>query len=49
MARAAAALNLRMGPDTVGPLQRTVRVVPTGIMGIDIALGIGGIPRGRIT
>ena len=25
-----------------------VEVIPTGIMPLDIALGVGGIPRGRI-
>lgn len=50
MARAADTLNRRMGPDTVGPLRPgKVRVIPTGLIGIDLALGIGGIPRGRIT
>ena len=29
--------------------QMTVDVIPTGSLGLDLALGIGGIPRGRIT
>lgn len=29
--------------------QQTVEVIPTGAFNLDIALGIGGIPRGRIT
>ena len=31
-----------------GPLEE-VAVIPTGAMQLDVALGIGGIPRGRIT
>ena len=27
----------------------TVEVIPTGSLSLDIALGVGGIPRGRIT
>ncbi|HEX8790233.1 MAG TPA: recombinase RecA [Polyangiaceae bacterium] len=30
------------------PLDREVHVIPTGSLGLDIALGIGGLPRGRI-
>lgn len=26
-----------------------VRVIPTGSLGLDIAIGVGGVPRGRIT
>ncbi len=29
--------------------QLTVEVIPTGSLSLDIALGVGGIPRGRIT
>ncbi len=29
--------------------KRKVEVIPTGSLGIDLALGIGGLPRGRIT
>ena len=36
---------MRLGKDTV---EREVLVVPTGSLGLDIALGIGGLPRGRI-
>jgi recombination protein RecA len=36
---------MRLGKDTV---EREVSVVPTGSLGLDIALGIGGLPRGRI-
>jgi recombination protein RecA len=36
---------MRLGKD---PLDREVHVVPTGSLGLDIALGIGGLPRGRI-
>jgi len=27
----------------------SVEAIPTGSLGLDLALGIGGIPRGRIT
>jgi recombination protein RecA len=30
------------------PLAEGVRVIPTGSLGLDLALGIGGLPRGRI-
>jgi recombination protein RecA len=36
---------MRLGKDAV---EREVHVVPTGSLGLDIALGIGGLPRGRI-
>jgi len=36
---------MRLGKD---PQDREVHVVPTGSLGLDIALGIGGLPRGRI-
>ena len=36
---------MRLGKD---PIDREVQVVPTGSLGLDIALGIGGLPRGRI-
>jgi recombination protein RecA len=36
---------MRLGKDTV---EREVSVVPTGSLGLDIALGVGGLPRGRI-
>lgn len=29
--------------------QLAVEVIPTGSLSLDIALGVGGIPRGRIT
>ena len=29
--------------------QMEVEVIPTGSLGLDLALGVGGIPRGRIT
>jgi len=35
----------RLGDNTV---RRTAEVIPTGILGLDIALGIGGVPRGRV-
>jgi recombination protein RecA len=36
---------MRLGTDAV---MREVRVIPTGSLGLDIALGVGGIPRGRV-
>jgi recombination protein RecA len=36
---------MRLGEETAPP---EVRVVPTGSLGLDIALGVGGLPRGRI-
>src|SRR6187402_1918447 len=35
---------MRLGSDERAP----VEVIPTGSLGLDIALGIGGYPRGRI-
>jgi len=32
-----------------GPILRNINVIPTGCLTLDHALGIGGIPRGRIT
>ena len=37
---------MRLGDDTT---RQDVKFVSTGIMPLDIALGIGGLPRGRIT
>jgi recombination protein RecA len=36
---------MRLGADEVVP---DVKIIPTGSIGLDIALGIGGLPRGRI-
>src|SRR5215204_5399646 len=36
---------MRLGKD---PVEREVQVIPTGSLGLDIALGVGGLPRGRI-
>jgi recombination protein RecA len=36
---------MRLGVDQVAP---EVKVIPTGSLGLDIALGCGGLPRGRI-
>ena len=36
---------MRLGEDTAPP---EVKVVPTGALGLDIALGVGGLPRGRV-
>lgn len=35
---------MKLGDD----VQRTIEVIPTGCMTLDYALGIGGVPRGRI-
>ena len=36
---------MRLGEEFAPP---EVQVVPTGSLGLDIALGVGGVPRGRI-
>jgi recombination protein RecA len=36
---------MRLGLDSAAP---EVKVIPTGSLGLDIALGCGGLPRGRI-
>jgi recombination protein RecA len=36
---------MRLGDDTVLPIE----IIPTGSLGLDHALGVGGIPRGRVT
>ena len=36
---------MRLGEHAEAP---EVRVVPTGSLGLDIALGVGGLPRGRV-
>ena len=36
---------MRLGKD---PVEREVHVIPTGSLGLDLALGIGGLPRGRV-
>lgn len=36
---------MRLGDDSVMP---EIDVIPTGSLGLDVALGIGGLPRGRI-
>src|SRR5438552_12275761 len=36
---------MRLGENTA---KMQVDVIPTGCVGLDIALGIGGVPRGRI-
>lgn len=50
---ALATLTKRFGEGTVIRLgeatQLAVDVIPTGALSLDIALGVGGIPRGRVT
>src|SRR5436305_2096891 len=36
---------MRLGKD---PIDREVHVIPTGSLGLDLALGIGGLPPGRL-
>jgi recombination protein RecA len=36
---------MRLGEAT---RRMTVETIPTGSIGLDIALGVGGVPRGRI-
>ncbi len=36
---------MRLGKDAVVP---EVKVIPTGSLALDIALGVGGVPRGRV-
>ena len=36
---------MRLGEGMAPP---EVKVIPTGSLGLDIALGVGGLPRGRI-
>src|SRR6195256_7061875 len=31
-----------------GGVARDIEVIPTGSLGLDIALGVGGLPRGRV-
>ena len=35
---------MRLGDE----VQRVAEVIPSGILSLDVALGIGGIPRGRV-
>ena len=46
-------LTKRFGEGTIMRLDEAthmqVDVIPTGSLGVDIALGVGGVPRGRIT
>src|SRR3712207_8102320 len=35
---------MRLGDDAAQP----IKVIPTGSIALDIALGIGGLPRGRV-
>ncbi|HVQ94339.1 MAG TPA: intein-containing recombinase RecA [Mycobacteriales bacterium] len=35
---------MRLGDDTRAP----IRVIPTGSIALDVALGVGGVPRGRV-
>ena len=35
---------MRLGDETRAPLE----VIPTGSIALDVALGLGGLPRGRV-
>ena len=35
---------MRLGDETRAPLE----VIPTGAIALDVALGLGGLPRGRL-
>jgi len=37
---------MRLGSDE--PLVREIEVIPTGSLSLDMALGVGGVPRGRV-
>jgi recombination protein RecA len=53
LAQAIARIRRRFGEGAVMRLgdrpQRSVEVIPTGALSLDLALGVGGIPRGRVT
>jgi recombination protein RecA len=36
---------MRLGTD---PVAKNIRSIPTGSLGLDVALGVGGVPRGRV-
>ena len=46
-------LHKRFGDGSIMKLgqapEMVVEAIPTGSIGLDLALGIGGVPRGRIT
>ena len=47
-----ASLKKRFGEGAImrlGESPQRVDVIPTGALSLDLALGVGGIPRGRIT
>lgn len=39
---------MRLGDDKTGLRNANIAVIPTGSISLDIALGLGGLPRGRI-
>jgi recombination protein RecA len=39
----------KYGDEVVGEVPEGIRVIPTGITSLDVSLGIGGIPKGRIS
>lgn len=38
-----------LGAATLGNIRQNVEAIPTGALSLDLALGVGGIPRGRVT
>ncbi|WP_449369486.1 recombinase RecA [Thiomonas sp.] len=53
LAAALAQIEKQFGKGTImrmddGEAQRDIQVVSTGSLGLDIALGVGGLPRGRV-
>lgn len=46
-------INKKMGEGAImsfgqGPITKDIDVIPTGSLSVDVALGIGGFPRGRV-
>ncbi|OZB51072.1 MAG: recombinase RecA, partial [Thiomonas sp. 15-63-373] len=53
LAAALSQIEKQFGKGTImrmddGEAQRDIQVVSTGSLGLDIALGVGGLPRGRV-
>jgi recombination protein RecA len=40
---------MKLDGGSLSATSKPIDVVPTGSLGLDIALGVGGVPRGRIT
>ena len=52
VAAAVAAIEKQFGKGAIMPLGGAqvseIAVIPTGSLGLDLALGVGGVPRGRV-